>query len=185
MGKYVTHVDLGETINAALRPAYQWSQREHVIASAAYTRPANTTAYATLDAVSDSTSAPTALNFANVVRENGGHGVIKYVRMLDSVLGTLPTSFKLILFDTTPTPTNDNAALSITDANAANIVAVADLLASAALSATANAYYHLQMDVPFQAAAADRDLYGLVQVVGVYTPASAEVFTFEIGVEQH
>jgi hypothetical protein len=186
MAKYLSHLDVdsGQVIAAAERVGYQWSQPQIVIASAAYTRPANTTAYTTLDAVSDSTSAPTALNFANVVRETGGHGIIRRVQMVDSVLGTLPTSFRLLLFSDSPTPTNDNAALSVADADLLDIVGEANLLASAALSVTAGAMYALETYIPFQAESDDRDLYGLVQVVGAYTPASAEVFTFEIAVEQ-
>ena len=48
--------------------------------TAAYTRPANTTAYTSGDALSDSTTAPTALTFTNVGRGSGtakgGTGVI-------------------------------------------------------------------------------------------------------------
>jgi hypothetical protein len=185
MAKYITHVDLGETVEASQRPAYQWSQPEIVIASAAYTRPANTTAYADDDAVSNSTTAPAVLNFANVVRENGGHGIIRRAQMVDSVLGTLPTGFFLYLFSDSPTATNDNAALSVADADLLDCVGVVNLLATSAYSATAGAIYVADnLYIPFQAETDDRDLYGLVQMNGTYTPASAEVFTFEIAVEQ-
>jgi hypothetical protein len=160
-----------------------------VIPAAAYTRPADITAYADGDALSDSTTAPTVLTFANCARENGGYGHVHDLTLIVSAGAAGPTTgFKLVLFSVAPTPTNDNDGLDVSAADALNCVGSYALTSSSSVGATSSRIYHnnnIEHDVLFKCAAGSKDLYGLVQVNGTYTPPNAGVFTFSLGVVQN
>jgi len=64
----------------------------------------------------------TPLTFANAVRVSGGSGVIESAILVDGDLQSV--SAELWLFDTTIAPPNDNAAWTITDANALTCIGV-------------------------------------------------------------
>jgi hypothetical protein len=157
-----------------------------IMGSDSYARPNNTTAYSDGDALSDSTSAPTVLNFANVVREAGGFGRVHSTKVVVDNAATGPTTgYTLLLFHTAPTAVNDNAAMDISPANMLNCVGTYTLTTAESVSATSSKIYHnnnVDHDVFFQAAAADKDLYGLLMVDGTYTPVAESVFTVEIAV---
>lgn len=88
-------------------------------ATANFTRPADTTAYAQYDAITNSTSAPTVLTLAIPGAAAGDFVDIRNVRVNT---GTKPSGTKLsanvFLAKATFTATNDNAELSIADATA-------------------------------------------------------------------
>lgn len=151
------------------------------------TRPADTTAYADGDAVTDSTSTPNDSEFSGCSRVNDGSGVILSATLIDSVNGTVPTGFDLFLFDTAPTATNDNTAFALTDANANDCIGVISFTsASDGIDAGANNYiYHKSgLNIPFVCSGGATKLYGLLVVRGAYTPASAEVFQMRLGILQ-
>ena len=76
-------------------------------------------AYAANDYVGTST---TAMTFANAARVSGGSGVIETAILVDGDLQSIAA--ELWLFDTAPTPPNDNAAWSISDADALTCIGV-------------------------------------------------------------
>ena len=118
-----------------------FSSPKRVVIEDSFTRPANTTAYTSLDAVNGSASAPVALIFTNANRLIGGAGTVKSVAMSSSAAGTAPTSFMLFLFDVIPTMTNDNTAFSLTDANMLDCFGVVNLLAADEMPAAASTVY--------------------------------------------
>lgn len=153
------------------------------------TRPNDTTAYTAGDAVTDSTSAPTAIVFANCARANGAGGHITGVTMLDSANQATDGQFELWLFSGTsaPTATNDNAAFTPTDANLANCIGVFSLTTAFAGDATAGAggnliYQSEQGSRPFRCGASTTSLWGLLVVRNAYTPVAQEVFTITLGI---
>ena len=154
--------------------------------TAAYTRPANTTAYTSGDALSDSTTAPTALTFTNVGRGSGtakgGTGVILSAQCVDSV-ATASQSLELWVFSASPTATNDNSAFAITDAEALNLVAVFPFTTWYA-SANNQVSMADSFNKAFACVVGDSNLYGLAVVRGAITPSSGEVFTFALDVSQ-
>lgn len=90
-----------------------------VTVGASFTRPADTTAYTALDAVSNSTSAGTVLTFTNLARQASGSGYITKARILTNQ-STNTARFRLHLFAQTPdaaTVLNDNAAYTQLYAN--------------------------------------------------------------------
>ena len=157
---------------------------DRVIASDSYTRPANTTAYAQNDSVSDSASAPTALTFSAAGRSPDFSGKIINAVLVDANGGaSTPGDFKLWLFDAEPTPTNDNAALSVSDADALNAIGVITFTAHHA-GAASIVYAADQTYLPIPFVNATGILYGLLQADNAYTPASAGVLTVKLIIDQ-
>lgn len=64
----------------------------------------------------------TALTFANAARVSGGTGIILSAVLIDKALQSI--SGELWLFDTSVTPPNDNAAWSLSDADAARCIGI-------------------------------------------------------------
>jgi hypothetical protein len=152
-----------------------------------FTRPADTTAYATGDAVNDSTSAPTRLKFSSVASRLGGGGTIRGAQLLTNNLTVTNGDFELILTKITYTPANDNAASSsLTYTRAANIVArIAFPTLTANASGGDSAFAQKDtLNIPFTCDSADDALYGSLVAKGAYTPASGQKFTVTLMVER-
>lgn len=139
---------------------------------ASITRPADTTAYASGDCFSDSTSAPTSGGFtlASVARNSGGYGLLTDLVITSSAASTMQG--RIWLFNQAATNKNDNSALSLSDADALNVVGVYPFQ----LSALTNCgFAHLQNLAKAFKCSGSADLRFLVEVTSAYTPASAEV----------
>lgn len=146
-------------------------------ATASYTRPADTTAYAIGDALANSTSAPTALTFT--VAASGKGGMVTDLIVTSSPAPGTPLQGQLWLFDTAPTAVNDNAAFTVSDAEVLTLVAI---IPFTLLAIGANSQVHVQnLAIGFTTVAATT-LRGLVRVTNAYTPASGEVVTFRLKV---
>jgi len=144
-------------------------------ATASITRPENTTAYAIGDAVSNSTSAAVAMSF-KVGNSNHERAVITKVQVISDVKAATLPMFNLWLFRETVVATNDNAALSVTDASVQTGPSVIALNTQwyTAINSIVEA---TNIQVPVILERADMNLYGLLQATNAYTPASAEVLT--------
>lgn len=162
------------------------------VIEASYTRPANTTQYAAGDAVSDSASAPTALTFANAVREEGGAGLLVSATIATNSNETTKPDLELWLFDTAPTAINDNAAFVCSDADILNVVGVFAFATSSWRQATAGTggtmfaqgAWAANTPAPVFKCVGGNDLYGLLVVRNAYTPISGEVFHIKLGITQ-
>lgn len=138
-----------------------------------FTRPNNTTSYSVGDIYTDSTTASIPLIFENVARENGGSCVLTDIRItIDSSRDVVPL-FRIYIFNQPPNLPNDGTTmnLSIEDANSVQfkensinsikndittIITVSNL--SALLQADGNS----------------RNLYGALELLNDYSPASQE-----------
>lgn len=169
------------------------------IVSATVTRPANTTAYTAGDALTDSTTAPSALTITGMARFNGGGGTIVAALLLDSANQATKPDLELWIFSASPVPDNDNAVFTPSDAECATLVGIIEfrgVTKSYVGDATAGAGGNLivpgtqggttipTLAIPFVCAAAQTALYGLFVVRNAYTPVSAEVFTAILFIEQ-
>lgn len=152
-----------------------------------FTRPANTTAYAAGDAVTDSTSAPTALTFTGCSNSDGGSGLIVDAILQDSANQSTKGQFELWLFTDSPTPDNDNEVFTPTDAENRTLIGVIEfssaLVGDATSGAGGNCVYVVKgLNLPFRCDSDDRELYGLLVVRNAYTPVSAERFDIALGI---
>lgn len=160
-----------------------------VAASSTITRPADTTAYASGDLVANSTTAGSvnALQFTAARTAAQGSG-----RVLGAVLqksGTTATNaaFRLHLFTSTPTFTSagDNSAIgTVVVGIAKGYLGYCDVTAMTGVSDccfATGAVDNSRLRMPWNGG---QTLYGLLEARGSYTPASAEVFTVSLVVEQ-
>lgn len=175
------------------------------IIQATLTLPAGAAVYAAGDAMTDSAASPTALTFANAARYNGGGGIIKGVTILDSANQATKLSAELWLFrgSAAPTPDNDNAPFTPTDAELANLLGVIvfdgptagwSYIGDATVGAGGNvilvgrigpsgAGAHL-LDLPYKCHSSIANLFGLMVARNAYTPVASEAFTISLDVEQ-
>lgn len=154
-----------------------------------FTRPNDTTAYAAGDAVTNSTSAPTAITFTECGQVKGGSGIILRAQMFDSANQSTKGQFELWLFDTSPTPDNDNAAFTPTDAENRTLVGIFSFNTAKVGDATAggggNCVYEAdERNIPFKCAHGAANLFGLVKASSAYTPVAQERFDFRLNIAQ-
>lgn len=145
------------------------------------TRPADTTAYAVGDAISDSTSAPTSGGFtlSNAARKSGGSGIITDICVMTSADPATRLAGEIFVFDQSVTNINDNSAFAVSDSEIKNCVAV---IPFALFDAGNNGMCHAQgLNILFTCSGS-ANLRFLLRTRNAYTPASGEVIsvTFKI-----
>lgn len=145
-------------------------------ASTSFTRPADTTAYAVGDAVTNSTGAPVPLQITITGAAAGQAYVITEAQVISSAKGATLPLFNLYLFPTTFTATADNAALAIdqtTYESGGIVVALTEQSSVASYSrvVATGLNYVRALD------ANDTKLHATLQAANAYTPASGEKLT--------
>lgn len=157
-----------------------------VITTASFTRPADTTAYAAQDVVSNSTSSPVVLTFSGAARANGGSGIILAARHLKNSTTTTGATYRLHLYKVAPTAINDNAPFTLLYANRASRIGFIDFnhATGAAGSDSSNALTTI-VNLPFVCDAAASSLFGILTVTSAYTPTSGEQHFIELSISQN
>jgi len=154
-----------------------------VTVSTDITRPADTTAYAANDALSDSTSAPTSggFTFTSAARASGGSGIITDAIITSSADAATLLQGEIWIFDTAVTNINDNAAFAVTDTEIKTLVGKIPFTLE---DAGNNGSAHVQnLSIGFTAVGSANLRY-LVKVKNAYTPESAEVLTVRLKIIQ-
>lgn len=144
------------------------------------TRPANTTAYAAGDAVSD-TGGDAHFAFVECLHRGLTSGEIVAAR-ITSTAGGVGTALdaELWLFHTDVTAVADNASWTLSDAQALTRVAIIEFpTADWRLNAN-NCTCDVYPNQPFSGIGADRTLYGQLVARNAYNPTSGETFTVEL-----
>lgn len=145
------------------------------------TRPADTTAYAANDNLSNSTSAPTAggFTFTSACRTSGGSGLIK-----DAVISASAGTFyqgEIWIFDQAVTAVNDNAVFTVSDSDVLNLVGIIPF-ATSDQTAVNSVSYVTNLDIGYTCVGTANLRY-LVKIMSAVTPASAEVLTARLKVQ--
>jgi hypothetical protein len=140
------------------------------------TRPADTTAYAANDCLSDSTSAPTSGGFTltNICRKSGGSVLITDVIVTSSADAATLLQGEVFIFNTSVTNVNDNSAFVVSDTEIKTCVAK---VAFTLEDAGNNGFAHVQNLNIVATASGSANLRFLIRVKNAYTPANAEVLT--------
>lgn len=152
-----------------------------VLVSDEFTRPANTTAYAAKDVVGDGAN----MVFPGCVLQNGGSGyIISALLMTDQT--TFAARLRLHLFHATPDVITDNSPFTLLFVDRTDYLGFIDLPAGAleGTGSTAASGYNVFDRIPFKCAAADDDLYGQLETLDVFTPASEQQFFIQLLVER-
>lgn len=148
------------------------------VARASFTRPADTTAYASGDLVADSTTAGSVapLQFLTATPV-GGVGRIDAVRLRKTGTSVTNASFRVHFFNAAPTPSSgDNAALATT--GAALYVGAMDVIVDRAFTDGACGRGTPVSTAPILLTTNNTTLFALVEARAAYTPASGEVLEF-------
>jgi hypothetical protein len=159
-------------------------------ASASFTRPADTTAYAAGDRVADSTSAATVLELTNVARGTLQAVRIERVRLRKTGPALTNAQFRVHLFRLLPTVNvNDNGVF-----NASSVLALADITGyvgsvdvtmdkAAVIGARGVGAPTTGSGITCEAAGTsghETSLWAVIEALAAYTPASAETFTLTL-----
>jgi hypothetical protein len=155
-----------------------------VTASANFTRPADTTAYASGDLVANSTTAGsvTPLSFAPTM--NAG-GVLKVRRayIYKTNTGVTNSTFRLHLYTASPTVSNGDNGAFVSNQHATYLGYI-EVVVGLAFAAAAAGWGAATIGAEMAAnVAAAPTLYGLLEARGAYTPGNAEVITVTIEAE--
>jgi hypothetical protein len=153
--------------------------------TATLTRPNDTNTYTAGDAVADSTSAPTALTFANCARIAGGTGFLTGAQMIDKSNQAVLWDIELWVFNDTVTPTNDQDPFNLSDADILKCVGVFHFTTSyQGLAGTSGNRYWETEPAMKSFTAVGTSLYGLVVVRNAYVALANEVLTFALRISQ-
>lgn len=148
--------------------------------SSAFTRPNDTTAYASGDLVANSTVAGSVTPLSWLVTPTNTKGplFIRRVRLKKSTAVTANAQFRVHLYETAPTVTNgDNGAwLSTVSSYLGSFDVSADKVFSDASegSGVPQSGTGSEIGVP---GGTDKTIYGLLEARAAYTPGAQEVFT--------
>jgi hypothetical protein len=148
------------------------------VATSAFTRPADTTAYANGDLVANSTTAGSVvpLTFANAVRDVAGVSRIERIRLRKSGTSITNASFRVHLFSASPTVTNGDNGAFLTPVS--DYIGAFDVIMDRAFSnGAAGAGVPISGGAATFTIPAGTSLFALIEARAAYTPVSAEVFT--------
>jgi hypothetical protein len=145
------------------------------------TRPADTTAYAAGDVISESTSAGTVWTFP-FARSLGLGGILQDAALIQSVAQSTKLDADLYLFDTTiASNLNDNAAFAPSDAEMKTLLTVISFTGSNAKVGSGNvSIEYLNASRSLQCAAASLSLFGVLVARNAYVPTSGEDITLRL-----
>lgn len=146
-----------------------------------FTRPTDTTAYASGDLIANSTTVGSVVPMSwHVSVDDGGSGVIKRARIYKSSTGLTGATFRLWIFTAAPTvATNgDNGAITIAT-GAASLLARVDMDASGTTAMTDGvAQQSADLYLTFRLAQGGTHLlYGLLEARGAYAPGNGETIS--------
>lgn len=144
---------------------------------ATVTRPADTTAYAANDAISDSTSAPTSGGFTltGMARASGGSGILDDIVVTSTNDPATLLQAELWIFDQSITNVNDNAAFALSDTDVAKLVAVVPFTMQTTVAGSGtNSYAQISGLGIGYTCVGSANLRFLLKAKNAYTPASAE-----------
>jgi hypothetical protein len=169
--KYAADVNVVDGLLGATGTAF--------MSKAVLTRPSATTQYDALDGVTDSLSAPSAIEFANVNRATGLGAWIVTSRLYKSTTSVTTATFRLWLYSDVPASVPlDNAAWASRLANADIGLGYIDYT-NYVLGADCVVYEgELSSDFAAPVIPAVRSIYGILQTQtgSTYTPGASEKF---------
>lgn len=154
-------------------------------------RPSDPNAYVALDALSDSTSTPTVvLAFANAMRVTGGTAYLVKARLMTDQK-TCTARFRLHLYRSAPTAINDNSPFTILYAN--NAIRIGSITFPALTTedpTNSTAAYAICVpgdgsNLPLEASSVTTTVYGLLETLDGFTPASGQKFYVGLSFDQN
>lgn len=164
--------------------------KEIVAITSSLVRPSNATQYTIDDAVSAVTT-DAHLTFSGVANAGKMTATIESATASSSVdHGTVLPDLQLVLFRKDFIAIADNAAATISDAEALTVIGVVDFPVANWVGLTASAVCSIDnigLDIKTgqDGANSNVEIYGQLIIKNTYTPASAEVFSVELVINRH
>jgi hypothetical protein len=149
------------------------------LASATFTRPATAPTYASGQLVANSATAGSVVPMQfTVARANDGTGMVRRCTLLKSSTGLTGASFRIHLYRASPTPSNGDTGVWLTN-NAANYLGSCDVTMDKAFTdgAVGTGTPSVGSEINFKAATGTQLIYGLLEARGAYVGVSAETIT--------
>ena len=151
-----------------------------VVSSWSFVRPANITAYASGQLVTNSTTAGSVIPMTFNVRNENIGSIVRRVRMRKTSTGVSGSSFRVHLYNSAPTVTNGDGGVWLSTQS--GYIGAFDVTIDKAFSDGSSG-----QGVPVSTTGVDVNLiygtvYGLVEARGAYTPTSGETITVELEV---
>ena len=178
-----TAITLGQKTSALSLPVvFSSDQSQMQVASPAamvavsITRPADTTAYTAGDVVGAASAINTFASFGAV-----GDNMLLTTAILRMDVATAPSglgAFRLHLYGASPTAIADNAVFNLVAGDRANYLGFIDLATPTDLGDT---LYSQNVQINKHIKLAGTSLFAVLQTVGAFTPASAQVFSLSLG----
>lgn len=176
--------------NAQLRAAPVGVVASAAVASASFTRPADTTSYAAGDLIANSTTAGSVAPMSfTAARVAAGSFLVNRIRLRKSTTTLTSATFRVYLFNTAPTVANgDNGALSI--AGSANCIGWADItFAARGDSATTSPFsdgaFGFGDLTSLVALASGQTVWALIESRAAYAPGNGETFAVTLELAQN
>lgn len=149
--------------------------------SASFTRPNNTTAYATGQLVANSVTAGSVVPLAIALGNQFPNGMTRLTRarLAKSSTSITNATFRVHLYETLPTPANGDGGVWSTDQSAhwlGNIDISSMLAFTDGAAGTGSAPAGSEMFLRL----AGKSVYALIAALGAYTPAANESFTLTL-----
>lgn len=153
-----------------------------------FVRPPDATAYAIGDVVGNSTSASVPLEILNCARMQGGSGYIVGA-VLTADQKSITPSFRVHVFNTPPTQSNDNLPHHELYADTTKKVGEFILGPLTTPADTANSTLSraldLEMRTPFACASGSQSLFFIFETLSAFTPAAGGKFTLQLFIDQN
>lgn len=153
-----------------------------ISATATFTRPSDTTAYASGDLIANSTTAGSVTPLTFRVGYGNGFELNRVKIKFNSATPT-NAKFKLHLYGSSPTVTNgDNAAWLSTESDYLGAIDIdASLLTFSDSTSGYGIYVNTALtEAPMLTTSVNSIFYGLLTATAAYTPTSAEIFTISL-----
>lgn len=156
----------------------------NVIVCAAFTRPADTTAYASGDLVANSTTAGSCLPITVPIGAGPGQkGMVRRVDLVKSGTSATNAAFRVHLYDAAAAITfanGDNGAWSTN--RVASYLGYCDITAMQSFTdgCSGQGASAVGYEINFRLPASVAQIYAVLEARGAYTPASAETFTLSV-----
>lgn len=172
--------NLGKSSEANIQHKALSVSSNQYTSSASITRPNDTNAYADLDVLSNSTTEPTVITFANV-GPSGGNIIINsvFMRCDVNVLPSGMSTFRLHLYNAAPTAINDNAAYNLPSADRSKYLGWVDIPKPTDIGDTLWSQTN-GLSMQIKLATGSTALYGILQTMTAYTPSASIVKTITI-----
>lgn len=155
-------------------------------ATVTITRPSNTTAYTAGDVIGIAdagtpANAGSAIHTLSSIGPSAGYVIVQSVELFigNTSVPSGMGAFRLHLYTASPTAVLDNAAFDLVSGEVAGYVGYVDLPTPQDFGST----LYSQADYPgrlIKLASASTTLYGELQTIGGYTPASGTVYTLRV-----